>query len=295
MFVFHSNHFVLSSASLGTMDRKRGRDDTHDDEEQVLPTKRSRAFRDVEPNIISFGCANEIHEKANNLAFRPSSSVSSQRQISSPSGTKYSDITPTGSDSEELPQIYRPRSFAFSRCYDAAPSLPMMQPPSWGARDAGEIGITISVSADMEDMEMTDEPPLDLGNLRVDNGPSINGRIPTPINCHFYIQKQSGDRGSHYTPINQATDRLRHDRALPSPISEGEQSPSIILNGMADMQMDMGTGDEMGDSPKRGHRRFRHSTEGSQGGGKRFAMGYRSDCEKCRQKVPGHFSHVLGQ
>ena len=27
---------------------------------------------------------------------------------------------------------------------------------------------------------------------------------------------------------------------------------------------------------------------------KRFCMGYRDDCEKCRQRVPGHFSHFLG-
>lgn len=23
-----------------------------------------------------------------------------------------------------------------------------------------------------------------------------------------------------------------------------------------------------------------------------FAMGYRADCDKCRQKVPGHYSHI---
>ena len=26
---------------------------------------------------------------------------------------------------------------------------------------------------------------------------------------------------------------------------------------------------------------------------KRFCMGYRDDCEKCRLRVPGHFSHFL--
>ena len=24
-----------------------------------------------------------------------------------------------------------------------------------------------------------------------------------------------------------------------------------------------------------------------------FSMGYRADCEKCRERVPGHYSHVL--
>lgn len=26
---------------------------------------------------------------------------------------------------------------------------------------------------------------------------------------------------------------------------------------------------------------------------RRFAIGYRDDCEKCRNRVPGHFSHFL--
>ena len=26
---------------------------------------------------------------------------------------------------------------------------------------------------------------------------------------------------------------------------------------------------------------------------RRFSMGYRDDCEKCRMRVPGHFSHFL--
>ena len=27
--------------------------------------------------------------------------------------------------------------------------------------------------------------------------------------------------------------------------------------------------------------------------GRRFFMGYREDCEKCRMKIPGHFAHFL--
>lgn len=28
---------------------------------------------------------------------------------------------------------------------------------------------------------------------------------------------------------------------------------------------------------------------------RRVALGYRSNCEKCRQKVPGHWMHILGE
>jgi hypothetical protein len=70
---------------------------------------------------------------------------------------------------------------------------------------------------------------------------------------------------------------------------------------------------------KKGHERMRHSLrawgsfldgdeDGGGGGGggagppglapggagkRGFSMGYRADCERCRMKVPGHFSHVV--
>lgn len=65
-------------------------------------------------------------------------------------------------------------------------------------------------------------------------------------------------------------------------------------------------------SPKKGHNRSRFSLRNWNAGdgeagaaeaeadvrvatAKRgFSMGYRSDCDKCRMKVPGHFSHIVG-
>ncbi|KAK0709272.1 hypothetical protein B0T26DRAFT_400163 [Lasiosphaeria miniovina] len=48
---------------------------------------------------------------------------------------------------------------------------------------------------------------------------------------------------------------------------------------------------------RKGHTRSRHtlnSWTALQPGMKRsFSIGYRSDCEKCRQKVPGHFNHII--
>lgn len=60
-------------------------------------------------------------------------------------------------------------------------------------------------------------------------------------------------------------------------------------------------------SPKKGHTRSKHSVRAWGGGSsfgsdmvgtgagprRGFSMGYRSDCEKCRMKVPGHFSHII--
>lgn len=49
-------------------------------------------------------------------------------------------------------------------------------------------------------------------------------------------------------------------------------------------------------SPKKGHARSRHTLNSwtqIPGMKKTFSIGYRADCEKCRQKVPGHFNHII--
>lgn len=47
---------------------------------------------------------------------------------------------------------------------------------------------------------------------------------------------------------------------------------------------------------RRGHIRSRHTVNNwtwQPGMKKSFSIGYRSDCEKCRNKVPGHFNHIV--
>ncbi|KUI55671.1 hypothetical protein VP1G_02989 [Cytospora mali] len=49
-------------------------------------------------------------------------------------------------------------------------------------------------------------------------------------------------------------------------------------------------------SPKKGHARSRHTLNSwtqMPGMKKTFSIGYRADCEKCQQKVPGHFNHII--
>jgi len=49
-------------------------------------------------------------------------------------------------------------------------------------------------------------------------------------------------------------------------------------------------------SPKKGHTRSRHTLNSwtlQPGMKKSFSIGYRADCEKCRNKVPGHFNHII--
>lgn len=49
-------------------------------------------------------------------------------------------------------------------------------------------------------------------------------------------------------------------------------------------------------SPKKGHTRSRHTLNSwtqVPGMKKTFSIGFRADCEKCQQKVPGHFNHII--
>lgn len=49
-------------------------------------------------------------------------------------------------------------------------------------------------------------------------------------------------------------------------------------------------------APKKGHTRSRHTLNSwtqVPGMKKSFSIGFRTDCEKCRQKVPGHFNHII--
>lgn len=49
-------------------------------------------------------------------------------------------------------------------------------------------------------------------------------------------------------------------------------------------------------SPRKGHTRSRHTIVAwtqQPGMKKSFSIGYRADCEKCRNRVPGHFNHII--
>ena len=159
------------------------------------------------------------------------------------------------------------------------------------------------------------------------------GRMPTPIYPSFQTGSMAGlgypssgmaggvsvNNGYLGVPSNPPTQRtptprkqsqVDYDRArrMPSPISEDEDIPdtptaltqsqlsrlSVTSNSYND-HMDFedagaGTAPAPGAfaTPTRGRKR-----SGAFTGKARFSMGYRDDCDKCRQKVPGHYSHFL--
>jgi len=273
-------------------------------------------------------------------------------------------ITPVDSDSEDMAAsinkgIYVEPKSCFSPWSSPVTRNPLnSQPPPCPG-----ISATHTDDTPIDDLEMMDSDPnhLSPGIFHPDQpNSSISGRIPTPIHSQFSTHArwnpanntrlptyaEDGSSSMDHSKSYNTREDPRQFRRLPSPISEGENSPSVALQGFGEMQMDMGedsysdnyafsgSSDESkrgfsgssqelrGESPptqlpfklpeilpsppKKGHCRSKHSlrnwggvaldTNTSVAAGvsvTKFSMGYRADCEKCRMKVPGHFSHII--
>ena len=138
---------------------------------------------------------------------------------------------------------------------------------------------------------------------------TINGsRIPTPIYSHFNSLDMNTNllkvpESGEMTSV-QAQQEIDHDlflrrRRLPSPISEDEamESPTDMIGGMLD-RPDMD--DEQKNRPISAPNNIiptkqqfaRRGAVAGLGSKLAFSMGYRADCEKCRIRLPGHYSHV---
>ncbi|RDL42066.1 Uncharacterized protein BP5553_02045 [Venustampulla echinocandica] len=215
-------------------------------------------------------------------------------------------ITPSDSDSEDKTAIEEPRS-VFSP-YSSSPAYPHTQsfPSTPRSPQKSQLSDAAMYS---DDFEMTDTAHLSPGPLHKDSPTGVTARIPTPIHSSFSPFIRS-EKASIHHDVDFADDegiveRFRRGRRLPSPISETEISPAVIVDGMGDMQMEVDTSSQLEkETPtKKGHTRSKHSLRqwtgfggemgGNSGMKKSFSMGYRADCEKCRLKVPGHFSHII--
>lgn len=216
-------------------------------------------------------------------------------------------ITPADSESEDTPSYTQPRSF-FSPNSSSPTRTITPSSPSLDAMNSAQSTQMSDVGAYSDDMEMSDSFHLSPGPFHTDSSTSISGRIPTPIHSSFapYIraEKATIHHDSDFADDEAIVERFRRGRRLPSPISEGETSPSVIVEGLGEMQMDIESTTqelEKNTPTKKGHTRSKHSLRswtgmgelGGTGAKRTFSMGYRHDCEKCRNRVPGHFNHII--
>jgi hypothetical protein len=103
------------------------------------------------------------------------------------------------------------------------------------------------------------------------------------------------------TPVNMQFDASAYGNVSPGmehPNVRVEPSPPHdVEHPMMDVEEHEGDHDPSTPSPpRRGHIRSRHTVNNwtwQPGMKKSFSIGFRSDCEKCRLKVPGHFNHII--
>ncbi|KAI8682626.1 hypothetical protein LRP88_05411 [Fusarium phalaenopsidis] len=129
-----------------------------------------------------------------------------------------------------------------------------------------------------------------------------NRRLPSPIS-----ECDDSMGGQPITPTVMEFDISAQGNPTPDmehPNLPIESSPCHEMehpNAMMDVEAPSAqSGDAEGDpttpSPRRNHIRNRHTINNwtwQPGMKKSFSIGYRSDCEKCRLKVPGHFNHII--
>lgn len=175
--------------------------------------------------------------------------------------------------------------------------------------------MNFAVDGDM-DMDENDAPIASSPPL---HSPMMSFSKPSKLNPHLFQQSVSGGRMP--TPIHNTfgthTLRPRNDtmfsipepvtplvppqvakfpsvaQRMPSPISEDDSDLPTMqaesqLSQLSVEDMD-GVEDTPAISPRKGRAR-----SGAITSKKRFSMGFRDDCEKCKLKVPGHYAHFIG-
>jgi hypothetical protein len=152
---------------------------------------------------------------------------------------------------------------------------------------------------------------------------SNTGRIPTPIHGSFYAPRGPVARSTNPHPHSefpqfqppvmrkQAQLDMGRDWRMPSPISEDEDAPDtptgFTQSQLERLHMTDGAPGETMETDAHGHgipvvtieapptptARKGRARSGAFTGKGRFSMGYRDDCDKCRARIPGHYSHFL--
>ncbi|KAJ6439759.1 DNA-binding protein SNT1 [Purpureocillium lavendulum] len=119
----------------------------------------------------------------------------------------------------------------------------------------------------------------------------LNRRLPSPIS-------EGGDSAQSQSIPSMTVDDEDASGTIITP-AHTRTAPLHAMDHPNAMDMEPCHGDTDAASPspgRRGHVRSKHTINSwtwQPGMKKSFSIGYRSDCEKCRLKVPGHFNHIV--
>jgi hypothetical protein len=184
---------------------------------------------------------------------------------------------------------------------------------SWNGRNAMHGDITATTPEEPNAAAFSSNGMVDLSSLRLnavaappaiaDWGMIQNRRLPSPISeCGGEDSQENARMALDSTSLHGGhLSHVTHEHPL---VAELPPRASSAMEGRSGREgtpspehhpMDVEcptTG-----SPKKGHTRSKHTVNSwttlQPGMTRSFSIGFRADCEKCRNKQPGHFNHII--
>ena len=134
--------------------------------------------------------------------------------------------------------------------------------------------------------------------IRSPHNSVFGGRLPTPIYGHFQqsidAKMEMGEDPEYIIPRSQQEveyENYVRRRRLPTPITEDEAMAEFpTTTGGITGHVSMNTYLYDGQQPSI---KTPHGFITSPRGRLSFSMGFRADCEMCRNRVPGHTNHIF--
>ena len=131
-------------------------------------------------------------------------------------------------------------------------------------------------------------------------------RVPTPISSHFdkrvsdlpnVPRHQFPPLRTNLSPMFEQDSWITRD-GLPSPVEDQDMDGMMMIDETNDSMSGLrvsGDNESMESEPSPRYRAQTHEGNTSPGRHRsaRLHMGFLNGCEKCIQKVPGHYSHIL--
>lgn len=271
----------------------------------LLTTSTKRNCSQTPPNT---NCLQKLRP----LPFRtsPSSEARTLAFSQRPARSVPATLTPVESSDEDSGNVEDIEDDRNNEDMDTGPILRL--PVSQTSKSSSvNIGVSDDLDLDMVDSQPRSplpwqsrtllSPPLPQNLLSLPVNPS-GGRIPTPIYGHFTndVNMEMGElTAANVVPTIREEDDWWRKRELPSPISDHDSamvSPMGETYGMMGRLHVGGVGvrppsNRVSDSVNSMFLRRPESQAVDRPS--KLVMGYRADCEKCRQKVPGHYSHIV--
>ncbi|KAI9799647.1 MAG: hypothetical protein M1833_003962 [Piccolia ochrophora] len=184
---------------------------------------------------------------------------------------------------------------------DTSPDKHAFSSPLHGLNTSQSDASFLNVDHQDDDFDMADSlPPYSPRSFSLHSPHLASTRIPTPMFGSFFLRPPASSTGGSDVIMETDEDgylpQPYERRPLPSPIRETEVMTP--MSGAGIMMDRLGFGEQADletshQEPARGRERLRSEDRGVRTKKTTLSLGYRADCEKCRAKVPGHYSHVV--